>query len=326
MNEDSKIYIAGHAGLVGSALLRCLQSHGYTNILTRSIEQLDLRNQQLVNSFFQREQPEYVFIAAAKVGGIFANATCPADFLYDNIMIATNIIHAAFANNVKKLLFLGSSCIYPKQCPQPIREEYLLTGPLEITNEAYAIAKIAGIKLCQSYYKQYNARFIACMPTNLYGPGDNFDFDSSHVIPGIIAKMHHAKNKNSTHIDLWGSGQPRREFLFVDDLAQALLLIMHKYETNEPINIGTGSDITIAELALVIKNIVEYQGTICWNTNKPDGTMQKLLDVRRIGQLGWQAETNLKDGLQKTYDWYIQHYMRKNEKNNFNTTTCYLAG
>lgn len=305
MDKQSRIYVAGHKGLVGSALIRRLNSENYTNIISRSKEQLDLKDTHAVNKFFAEEKPEFVFLAAAKVGGIHANNTFPADFIYENLMIQNNIIHASHLNGVKKLLFLGSSCIYPKLCPQPIKEDYLLSGLLEPTNEPYAIAKIAGIKMCQSYNRQYGTDFVSVMPTNLYGPQDNFDLNSSHVLPALIRKFHEAKIANQPHVKVWGSGTPRREFLFVDDLADACLFIMNHYHGSEIVNIGTGKDVTIRELASLIKDITKYSGEINWNTAKPDGTPQKLLDVTKLTQIGWQAQVSLHDGIKRTYEWYV---------------------
>lgn len=304
MNKANKIYVAGHEGLVGSALMRALKQQRYNTIVTRTLQELDLRNQQAVEEFFSKEKPEYLFLAAAKVGGIKANAKYPATFIYDNLMIEANVIHAAFKHNVKKLLFLGSSCIYPRICPQPIAEEYLLTGELEKTNKTYAVAKIAGITLCHAYNRQYGVNFISCMPTNLYGPHDNFDLESSHVIPALIAKIDKAKKEGLSEVVLWGSGKPRREFLYVDDLAQALIFLMHQYNESAPINVGVGEDISIAELAEYIKEIVGYRGTIVFNQNHLDGTPQKRLDCTKLTQLGWQAHISLQEGLKKTYSWY----------------------
>lgn len=304
MNTQAKIYVAGHAGLVGSALMRRLQRDGFDNLITRTFAQLDLRDQHAVNTFFVTEKPDYVFLAAARVGGIHANNTYPADFMYDNLMIASNVIHASYAHGVKKLLFLGSSCIYPRLCPQPIKEEYLLTGTLEPTNDAYALAKIAGIKLCQSYNKQYGTNFIACMPTNLYGPGDTFDVSNGHVIPALIAKMSAAKKAGALHIDAWGTGTPRREFLHVDDCADGLVFLMKQYDGTDIINIGTGSDVTIAQLVQMIKDAVGFTGDIVFDTSKPDGTPRKLLDVSRLRALGWSARTPLKDGIADVVAWY----------------------
>jgi len=303
MDKNAKIYVAGHRGLVGSAIVRALFDVGYTNIIVRSSAELDLRNQQAVNDFFAQEQPEYVFLAAAKVGGIHANNTYPAQFMYDNLTIQSNVIHAAYMHNVKKLLFLGSSCIYPRDCPQPIKEEYLLTSSLEKTNEAYAIAKIAGLKMCEYYNKQYGTQFIAVMPTNLYGPNDNFDLVSSHVIPALIRKIYTAHKNNDAQCEVWGTGKPRREFLHVDDLAQAVLLLMNSYNGNEIVNIGSGEDLPIAELVTLIKNIVGYQGEIVWNSSKPDGTPRKLLDVSKLKAMGWLPRISLYDGLTETVSW-----------------------
>jgi GDP-L-fucose synthase len=307
MDKNAKIFVAGHNGLVGSAIVNCLQQAGYTNIITKDRHELDLCNQQAVNDFFATIQPEYVFLAAAKVGGIKANSDYPAEFIYQNLSIETNVINAAHVYKVKKLLFLGSSCIYPRMCPQPIKEEYLLTGPLEPTNDAYALAKIAGIKLCQSYKKQYGDCFISCMPTNLYGPRDNFDLNSSHVLPALLYKIHQAKQQNKNAVIIWGSGKPYREFLYVDDLADACLFLMNNYDSEEVVNIGTGEDISIVDLAVMIKNIVGYQGTIENDFTKPDGTPKKQLNVTKLNALGWKAKTNLHDGIQKTYEWCLQN-------------------
>ncbi len=304
MKNSSKIYIAGHEGLVGSALLATLQQQGYSTLITRTLDQLDLRNQNAVHSFFAKEQPEYVFLAAAKVGGILANNTYPAEFLYDNLMIEANIIHAAHQYKVKKLLFLGSSCIYPRDCPQPIDESALLSGSLEKTNEPYAIAKIAGIKLCESFNRQYGSNFISCMPTNLYGPRDNFDLKNSHVIPALIAKMYHAHKEGNQTVTIWGTGAARREFLFIDDLVDALIFLMQQYSGSGHINVGIGTDISIGELAFLIKELVGYRGTLVFDTVKPDGTPRKLLNVTALNKLGWHAKISLEKGLQKTIDWY----------------------
>ncbi len=304
---DAKIYVAGHQGLVGSAIVRKLKSEGYTNIMTRSSKELDLRVQQAVYDFFAQEKPEYVFLAAAKVGGIKANSDYPADFIYDNLMIETNVIHAAYLSGVKKLLFLGSSCIYPKECPQPMLESYLLTGYLEPTNEPYAVAKIAGIKMCQSYNRQYGTNFISCMPTNLYGPNDNFDLTSSHVLPALIRKFSDAKANNAKQVVLWGTGRPRREFLHVDDLANASLFLMRHYEGNDIVNIGCGEDISILELALLIKNIVGYEGELVFDSSYPDGTYQKLLNIDKILKMGWEPNIPLDRGIQEVYEWYLQN-------------------
>lgn len=304
MNKNSKIYVAGHRGLVGSAIVRNLQSKGYTNIITRTHSELDLTDQQAVRRFFEEEKPEYVFLAAAKVGGIHANNTYPADFIYDNLMIECNVIKAAHDFNVKKLLFLGSSCIYPKMAPQPIKEEYLLSGYLEPTNEAYAIAKIAGLKMCQYFKKQYGDNFISCMPTNLYGPNDNFDLQNSHVLPALIRKFHEAKVENKPYVEVWGTGTPRREFLYVDDMADACVFLMENYDGEETVNIGTGEDVTIKELAEIIKEVVGYEGELNFDTSKPDGTPRKLLDVSKLNELGWKYRVSLKEGIIKSYEWY----------------------
>jgi GDP-L-fucose synthase len=301
---QSKIYVAGHRGLVGGTITRVLRAAGCDNLVLRSSAELDLCDSRAVMDFFERERPEYVFLAAAKVGGILANSSFPAEFIYNNLMIQTNVIHAAYQHPVKKLLFLGSSCIYPKIAPQPIREEYLLTGSLEPTNEPYAVAKIAGIKMCQAYNKQYNTKFICVMPTNLYGPNDNFDLETSHVLPAMIRKFHEAKANNEPNVTLWGTGTPRREFLHVDDLAEACIFLMDNYEENEPINVGTGGDIQISELADFVKKIVGYPGDIKYDTSKPDGTPRKLLDITKINNLGWRAKIGLEEGIRNTYDWY----------------------
>ncbi|XWN52163.1 GDP-L-fucose synthase [Anoxybacillus flavithermus] len=307
MERSSKIYIAGHRGLVGSAILRKLQADGYTNLVYKTSQELDLRDKNQVDKFFAEEKPEYVFLAAAKVGGIVANNEYPADFIRDNLMIQTNVIDAAYRNGVKKLLFLGSTCIYPKFAPQPLKEEYLLTGELEPTNEPYAIAKIAGIKMCQSYNRQYGTKYISVMPTNLYGPNDNFDLHTSHVLPALIRKFHEAKVNNAPYVEVWGTGTPRREFLYSDDLADACVFLMNNYEGNEIINIGVGKDISIKELAEKIKNVVGYQGEIKFDTTKPDGTPRKLVDVSKINALGWKASISLDKGLQKVYQWFLEN-------------------
>lgn len=306
MEKQAKIYVAGHTGLVGSSIMRCLTRNGYENILTRGLNELDLRNQQAVEDFFAKEKPEYVFLAAAKVGGILANNTYPAEFIYDNLQIEANIIHSAYKNNVKKLLFLGSSCIYPKMAPQPIKEEYLLSGYLEPTNEAYAIAKIAGIELCKFYRQQYACNFISAMPTNLYGINDNFDLNSSHVLPALIRKFHEAKINNQSEVVLWGTGNPMREFLYVDDLADALLFLMLNYNEESHINVGTGEDIRIGDLALQIKDVVGFKGEIVHDLSKPDGTPRKLLDVSKLHKLGFKHKTNLQEGISKVYQWYLE--------------------
>ena len=307
MNKSDKIYVAGHNGMVGSAIIRKLKMAGYSNILVRSSKELDLRNQRHVEEFFQSEKPDYIFLAAAKVGGILANNTYKASFMYDNLSIQNNVIHAAYKNHVKKLLFLGSSCIYPKFADQPIIEESLLTSELEPTNEPYAIAKIAGLKMCQFYREQYNCNFISLMPTNLYGPNDNFDLKNSHVLPALLRKFHEAKiNKNSS-VTLWGTGNPLREFLHVNDLAKACIHFMLTYNEKSPVNIGTGKDISIHELASEIKKIVGFEGEILWDKNKPDGTPRKLMDVTKAKQSGWESSITLLDGIRMTYDWYVQN-------------------
>jgi len=306
MNKDSKIFVAGHNGMVGSAIVRKLKELGYTKIITKSRKELDLINQFQVNQFFHFERPEYVFLAAAKVGGIKANDDFRADFIYENIMIQSNIIKASHDNGVKKLLFLGSTCIYPKMSPQPIKEEYLLTGPLEPTNDAYAIAKISGIKMCQSFNKQYGTNYISVMPTNLYGPNDNYDLNNSHVLPAMIRKFHEAKLESKDKVEIWGTGTPKREFLYVDDLADACHHLMLNYNDSEIVNIGTGEDVTIAELAVGIKNIVGFEGDIYFNTEMPDGTPRKLSDVSKLKEIGWIYKTSLKDGIQKTYTDYVK--------------------
>ncbi len=305
MNRSSKIYIAGHRGMVGGAIKRCLEQQGYSNIVTRTSSELDLRNQQTVADFFAHEQPEYVFLAAAKVGGIVANNTYRAEFLYDNLMIESNIIHSAYQNKVTKLLFLGSSCIYPKLAPQPLKEEYLLTGTLEQTNEPYAIAKIAGIKLCEAYRDQYGANFISAMPTNLYGIGDNYHPENSHVLPALIRKFHEAKEAGSPEVVIWGTGAPMREFLYADDLAEACVFLMNHYEERELVNIGTGEDITIRELAKTVQNVIGYKGKLEFDTSKPDGTPRKLMDVSKIHNLGWRHSVELQEGIEKAYTDFL---------------------
>ncbi|MEW6001775.1 MAG: GDP-L-fucose synthase [Nitrospirota bacterium] len=340
MDKLSKIYIAGHRGLVGSATLRSLKKEGYSNFLLKTHKELDLQVQRNVENFFKKGKPDYVFLAAARVGGILANNTYPADFIYNNLVIQVNVIHAAYKYGVKKLLFLGSSCIYPKYAPQPMKEEYLLTGLLEPTNEPYAVAKIAGIKMCQSYNRQYRTNFISVMPTNLYGPYDNFDLENSHVLPALIRKFHLArllKDKRyeeikrdverfsegfnlsldlnlileksgitSEYVKLWGSGTPRREFLHVDDLADACVFLMNHYDSGEIINIGTGRDVTIKELAELIKEIVGFDGEIVWDKTKPDGMVRKLLDISKLKSLGWTPKISLRDGIKQTYEWYVK--------------------
>ena len=304
MDLTSKIYIAGHRGMVGSAIMRCLQKAGHENIITRTSSELDLRNQQLVNEFFETERPEYVFLAAAKVGGIMANNTYRADFIYENIMIEANIIHAAYATGVKKLMFLGSSCIYPKMAPKPLKEDYLLTGLLEPTNEPYAIAKIAGIKMCDAYRDQYGCNFISVMPTNLYGPNDNYDLQNAHVLPSLVRKFHEAKLANTPAVTIWGTGTPMREFLHADDLAEACCYLMENYNEAGLVNIGTGEDVTIAALAQMIKEVVGFEGAIVYDHTKPDGTPRKLMDVSKLTGLGWKYKIGLREGLERVYREY----------------------
>jgi GDP-L-fucose synthase len=307
MKKDAKIYIAGHRGMVGSALVRRLKDLGYNNLIYRTFGELDLRRQEDVERFFEEEKPDYVFLAAAKVGGIHANDTYPAEFIYDNLMIEANIIHSAYKNNIKKLLFLGSSCIYPKFAEQPMKEEYLLTGALEPTNEAYAIAKITGIELCKFYRKQYGCDFISAMPTNLYGINDNFDLETSHVMPALIRKFHEAKINGEEEVVMWGTGKPKREFLYVDDLADACIHLMNNYSGKIHVNIGTGEDIEIRELAQIIKEVVGYEGKIVNDLSKPDGTPRKLLDVFRLHSSGWKHSIELADGIKKVYEWYVEN-------------------
>lgn len=307
MEKDKKIYIAGHAGLVGSAIVNQLQGQGYTNLITRSHRELDLRDQGAVDQFFAQEKPDYVFLAAARVGGIQANMNAPADFLYDNLAIELNVIHAAYTHGVKKLLFMGSSCIYPRMCPQPIKEEYLLTGELEKSNEGYAIAKIAGLKLCEFYNTQHGTQFISCMPTNLYGPRDNFDLTTSHVLPALIRKLYTAKKNNQPSATIWGTGNVFREFLYIDDLADCCLFLMNNYEGSQIVNIGTGKDITIGDLARMVKKIVGFEGELIFDATKPEGTPRKLLNVDRIHELGWQAQTSLEQGIKNTFDWCLHN-------------------
>lgn len=307
MLKTAKIFVAGSRGMVGSAIVRNLEQNGFTNIITKSSKELDLRNQQAVFEFFETEKPEFVFLAAAKVGGIHANNTYPAEFIYDNMMIQNNVIHAAYLNKVEKLFFLGSSCIYPKFAPQPLKEEYLLTGALELTNEAYAIAKISGLKMCEFYKKQYGCNFISAMPTNLYGINDNFNLQNSHVLPALLRKFIEAKQNNSSEVVVWGSGTPMREFLFVDDLAEACVFLMQNYNDAETVNIGTGEDVTIKELAETIKKTVGFEGELVFDVTKPDGTPRKLLDVSKINNLGWKHKVNLQQGIEKTLDWVTEN-------------------
>ena len=301
MEKNAKIYIAGHRGMVGSAIMRNLQAAGYNNFVTRTSSELDLRDTQAVASFFAAEKPDYVFLAAAKVGGIVANNTYRADFIYENLMIQNNVIHQSYLNGVKKLLFLGSSCIYPKMAPQPLKEEYLLTGLLEPTNEPYAIAKIAGIKMCDAYRDQYGCNFISVMPTNLYGPNDNYDLNNSHVLPALIRKFHEAKMSGNAEVVCWGSGSPMREFLHADDLAEACVYLMHNYSEPSLVNIGTGTDVTIKELAETVAKTVGFEGTIFWDTTKPDGTPRKLMDVSKLHSYGWKHKIELADGIAMVY-------------------------
>lgn len=342
MNKTSRIYVAGHTGLVGSAIHRRLQSEEYTNLIVRRHRELDLMRQAEVEAFFRTERPEFVFLAAAKVGGILANSTCPAEFIYQNLLVQSNVINSAYDSGVKKLLFLGSSCIYPRDCPQPMKEEYLLSGKLEPTNEPYAISKIAGIKMCQSYNRQYGTHFIPVMPTNLYGPGDNFNLETSHVLPALIRKFHEAntsdkrpndgtkdvafaldrsaplasserseRSSTGSFVTLWGTGTPRREFLHVEDLADACVFLMDHYEDSEIINIGVGKDISIIELADLVKDIVGFNGTIHYDRSKPDGTPRKLLDVSKLKALGWQPKISLRQGIERTYRWYVENMSDK---------------
>lgn len=308
MNKDSKIYVAGHRGLVGSAIVRELNKKGYINIIGKTHKELDLMDALAVENFFKDEKPEYVFLAAAKVGGIYANSTYPADFIYENLQIQNNVIGNAHKYGVKKLMFLGSSCIYPKMCPQPIKEEYLLSGYLEETNEAYALAKISGLKMCQYFNKQYGTNFISVMPTNLYGPYDNFHPEHSHVMPALIRRFHEAKVNGAKEVVVWGSGAPLREFLYSEDMADACIYLMENYEGNDFFNIGTGKEITIKGLAELIKEVVGYEGEIVWDSSKPDGTPRKLLDVSRLESQGWKYKMELKDGVKEAYEWYLENY------------------
>lgn len=306
MNKDARIYVAGHRGMVGGAITRYLTANGYTNLLLKRSSELDLRNQEAVNRFFEEERPDYVFLAAAKVGGIVANNTYRAEFLYDNLMMESNIIQAAHVYGTNKLMFLGSSCIYPKLAPQPLREDYLLTGPLESTNEPYAIAKIAGIKLCEAYRDQYGSNFISVMPTNLYGIGDNYHPQNSHVLPALIRRFHEAKEQNAAVVTIWGTGRPKREFLYADDLAEACVYLMENYDGRELINVGTGEDLSIEELALLIKEITGFAGEIKYDSEKPDGTPRKLMDVTKLHELGWKHKMQLKDGIKLAYEDFLQ--------------------
>jgi GDP-L-fucose synthase len=307
MKPDSKIFVAGHRGLVGSAIVRELTRKGYSNIITRTHAELELMDADAVRDFFEKEKPEYVFLAAARVGGILANNTYPGDFIRENLIVQTNVIHQSHVSDVQKLLFLGSSCIYPKFAPQPIKEEYLMTGPLEETNSAYAIAKIAGIEMCQSYRRQFGSNFISVMPTNLYGPNDNFSLDHSHVLPALIRRFHEAKITNAASVTVWGSGTPRREFLHVDDMGAACVFLMETYDDSSIINIGTGEDVAIKELAELIKTIIGFRGALLWDSTKPDGTPRKLLDVSRINSFGWKHKISLPEGVTATYRWYVDN-------------------
>ncbi|QLY79108.1 GDP-L-fucose synthase [Clostridium intestinale] len=308
MNKDSKIYVAGHRGLVGSAIVRNLESKGYINIIKKIHSELDLTNQEAVRRFFEEEKPEYVFLAAAKVGGINANNIYPADFIYENLQIQNNVIKAAHDINVQKLLFLGSTCIYPKLAPQPIKEEYLLTGLLEETNEAYAIAKIAGLEMCKFFKRQYGDNFISCMPTNLYGPNDNFDLKNSHVLPALIRKFHEAKVNNSDKVEIWGTGTPLREFLYVDDMADACVFLMENYDGEQHVNIGTGEEVSIRELAETIKDVVGFNGELVFNTAMPDGTPRKLTTVEKLNGLGWRHKVSLNEGIKMSYEWFVGNF------------------
>lgn len=312
MNKDSKIYIAGHRGMVGSAIVRKLEKEGYQNLIVRTHNELDLRDQRATEAFFTSEKPEYVFMAAAKVGGILANSEYPADFLYNNLMIQNNVIHLSHLHGVKKLLFLGSSCIYPKMAPQPLKEEYLLTGPLEPTNDAYAIAKITGIMMCRKYHKQYGDNFISAMPTNLYGPGDNYDLKSSHVLPAMLRKFHEAKLSHAPSVTLWGTGAPLREFLHADDLADALCFLMQRYDDPQFVNVGTGRDISIRELAEMAKRITGFQGEIIFDSSMPDGTPRKLLDVSRLTSLGWTPKIGFEEGVREVYQEKFSDRIKNN--------------
>ncbi len=308
MNKDSKMYVAGHRGLVGSAIVRNLEAKGYNNIIKKTHSELDLTNQEAVRKFFKEEKPEYVFLAAAKVGGINANNIYPADFIYENLQIQNNVIKAAHDFKATKLLFLGSTCIYPKLAPQPIKEEYLLTGSLEETNEAYAVAKIAGLEMCKFFKRQYGDNFISCMPTNLYGPNDNFDLKSSHVLPALIRKFHEAKENNSDKVEVWGTGTPLREFLYVDDMADACVFLMENYDGEEHVNIGTGEEVSIRELAETIKEVVGFNGELVFNTSMPDGTPRKLTTVEKLHGLGWRHKVSLNQGVKMAYGWFVEYY------------------
>ena len=310
MDKNGKIYVAGHRGMVGSAIVRALEKNGYHNIVTRTHEELDLTRQDAVEAFFEEEKPDYVFLAAAKVGGIVANNEAPADFLYENMILEMNVIHSAFKNNVKKLMFLGSSCIYPRMCPQPIKEEYLLTGSLEQTNEAYALSKISGLKYCEYLNRQYHTDYISVMPTNLYGPNDNYHPTHSHVLPALIRRFHEAKVDKLPYVTCWGTGKPLREFLYVDDLADACVFLMNNYSGNETVNLGTGKELTIKELTELVAKVIGYTGEIRWDSSKPDGTPRKLLDVSKLESLGWHYKTELEEGIRLSYQDFLTNPMR----------------
>lgn len=314
-HKDAKIYIAGHRGLIGTALLRALKARGYTSFLLRTSKELDLRDPVAVEAFFEKEKPDFVFIAAAKVGGIKANMDFPVDFIYDNLQIQNNIIHAAWKHEVSKLLFLGSSCIYPREAPQPIKEEYFMTGPFEPTNQPYAVAKTAGIELCKAYRRQYGCNFISVMPNNLYGPGDNFDPNNSHLMAALIRKFHEAKASNHESVTLWGTGTPRREMLYSDDAAEACVLLMEQYDSSEIINIGLGEDNTVREIAALVKEVVGFEGTIVFDSTKPDGMMRRLVDVTKIQALGWKASMPLQEGIRKSYEWFLENVVREQRAN-----------
>ncbi len=307
MDKRGKIYIAGHRGMVGSAVVRCLQMKDFENLIFRSSSELDLTRQADVERFFEAERPEYVFLAAALVGGILANSTYRAEFIYTNLQIQTNVIHTAWKTDVKKLLFFSSSCVYPRMCPQPMKEEYLMTGSLENTNEPYAMAKLSGMSMCRAYNEQYNTKFISVIPTNLYGPNDNYDIEQSHLIAALIQKFHIAKIKNEPQVTLWGTGSPRREIMHVDDAAAASIFLMGNFEGTDPVNIGWGTDLKITEIADIISTVVGYQGEICFDANMPDGTPRKLLNMTKLNDLGWKAKIPLKQGIEKAYQWYLQH-------------------
>ncbi len=314
MDRNSKIYVAGHLGLVGSAIVRALKDRGFKNLVLKTRRELDLLDQRAVSNFFSSEKPQYVFLAAAKVGGIMANKNLPADFIYENLQVQSNVLESAKQNGVKKLLFLGSSCMYPRESRQPIKEEYILTGPLEPTNQAYAVAKIAGLITCQSYNKQFGTNFISAIPTNMYGENDNFDLENSHVLPALIRKFHEAKMVGNTEITLWGSGKSKRELLHVDDFADASVFLMENYNNSEPVNIGTGEDDSIKEIAELVREIVGFNGKILWDKTKPDGMPRKLLDVSKLHNLGWKHKIKLRDGIQSTYEWYVKNVKLKAKK------------